>query len=451
VKDAAEGFGCASSDASASPNKIPPLPPPGLDEGIQFYSGAWSLPRESEDEVCFVTYYDFADEIPEGAKLPCPEEYGGADRDCFAYDAVLLAQDPQSHHAIIESYVPPSDKPEQWDPKNAAWKNWQCLGGEKNGSACDPLVEGECGERSVCATAPATAIGCATYPNGPQEMAGIDGFLGNASSRKNIVFAQEATSRENLIPGVYGAVPVSGFVIWNSHAFNLTAEDTTVEQYLNFMYVGAAERAYQRQDLLFFDNLFAMGTIPPFESTEVCATFTVEVGSRILTLSSHTHQHGRDFRIWFPPNEPCARTADCIPPRDRDPEYRSFQYQDPLYRRFGAEELIPFDDPDPASRTFRYCAVFDNGAEDPTSVRRNSERPDAATCEFAELAGGFIAKCGCGPETRACLGGPNQGEICGEDDSACGEGGICDACPLAGGVTTEDEMFAVLGAYYVID
>jgi hypothetical protein len=84
------------------------------------------------------------------------------------------------------------------------------------------------------------------------------------------------------------------------------------------------------------------------------------------------------------------------------------------------------------------------------TVQRNPERPDAATCEFAELAGGFIAKCGCEPESRACLGGPNQGAICGEDDSFCGDGGRCDACPLAGGVTTEDEVFAILHAQYPV-
>lgn len=113
--------------------------------------------------------------------------------------------------------------------------------------------------------------------------------------------------------------------------------------------------------------------------------------------------------------------------------------------------MIAFDDPDPNRRTLRYCTVFDNGAEDPATVRRNSNRPDAATCEFAEQSGGFIPPCGCEPESRACLGGPNQGAICGEDDGACGEGGVCDACPLAGGVTTEDEMFAILGAYYLIN
>jgi hypothetical protein len=35
-------------------------------------------------------------------------------------------------------------------------------------------------------------------------------------------------------------------------------------------------------------------------------------------------------------------------------------------------------------------------------------------------------------------------------DSSLGLGdGVCDACPLEGGVTTEDEMYIMLGLYYV--
>ena len=55
----------------------------------------------------------------------------------------------------------------------------------------------------------------------------------------------------------------------------------------------------------------------------------------------------------------------------------------------------------------------------------------------------------------ACLDGPHKGELChgnnAECDSAPGLGdGICDACPVHGGVTTEDEMFILLGLFYVV-
>ncbi|MBT8453193.1 MAG: hypothetical protein KJO40_14605 [Deltaproteobacteria bacterium] len=450
VAGALGALGCEANDADVLPNKIPPLPAPADDEGVQMYSGAWSLPSESEDEVCFVTYYDFTDQIPDSQKIPCPELYGGAERECFTYKEVLIAQDPQSHHAVIEGYIPPEDTPEQWEPTSEVWKNWICLGGENDGVDCDPLDIGGCGERSACATRPETAVACTGYPNGPREMGTIDGFFGNAAGRKNIAFSQEPTFRESFVDGVYGVVPVKGFTIWNSHSFNLTKHDTSIEQYMNFKFRESDGRLYQRQHLIVFDAIFAMGVIAPFASTEVCATFTAPRGAHLLNLTSHTHQHGRDFRIWYPPNDPCSAGTDCKPPTDREPNYRSFVYDDPLNQIFGEGNTFALNGSEDSERTFRYCAIFDNGEADPMTVRRNSNRPDAVTCEFAEAAGGFIANCGCTPEERECLGGESQGMLCGDDDGVCGAGGICDACPLAGGVTTEDEMFAVLASYYLV-
>lgn len=447
VSNAPDVLGCGDTLAP-SPNKIPPLPPPPADKGIQIISGGWTLPAESEDEVCYVTYYDLTDEVPESVRLPCPEAYGGPTRECFAYSSMLLAQDPQSHHSIVESYIPPSNSPEQWDPKNEVWKDWQCLDGVNDGMPCDPTMEGMCGEGATCATAPLTALGCTAYRNGPQELGTIAGFFGRATSRQNIAVAQEATFVEDYPDGVYGVLPVTGFTIWNSHSFNLTQEDTTVAQYINFTYVAEEDRRFLRQDLTVLDDIFAMGTVEPFTSSQSCATFTLPIGSRLLTLSSHTHKFGRDFRIWYPPNEPCSAGPSCAAP-EREPDYRSFFYQDPLYQRFDADNNLEIlDSPDVNDRTFRYCAIWDNGESNPLQVRKHSERPDANTCAYGELVA-FVGACGCEPEERACLGGENQGMICNGDDAQCGDGGVCDACPVWGGVTTEEEMFGILGAYYI--
>ena len=447
VADAPDVLGCGDS-LDPSPNKIPPLPAPAVDKGIQFFSGGWTLPAESEDEVCYVTYHDYGDRVPDAAKLPCPEAYGGPSRECFGYSSMLLAQDPQSHHSIVESYIPPSDSQEQWDPKNEVWKNWQCLDGANDGMPCDPTVEGVCGEGSSCATAPTTALGCTGYPNGPRALGTILGFFGQATTRQNIAVAQEASFVEDYPQGVYGVMPLVGFTIWNSHSFNLTREDTTVAQYINFMYIAEEDREHLREDLTVLDDIFAMGVVAPFTSSQSCATFTLPVGSRLLTLSSHTHKFGRDFRIWYPPNEPCEAGPDCAAP-DREPDYRSFFYQDPLYQRFDAENNLEIlDSANENDRTFRYCAIWDNGETNLEEVRKHSERPDANTCAFG-AANDFVGQCGCEPDERACLGGPNQGMTCNGDDAVCGDGGVCDACPVWGGVTTEEEMFGILGAYYV--
>jgi hypothetical protein len=99
-------------------------------------------------------------------------------------------------------------------------------------------------------------------------------------------------------------------------------------------------------------------------------------------------------------------------------------------------------DGDDASRRVKYCATYDNGFTDPADVKRRSTAPAGAiTCNDA---------------TVACLAGPRRGQVCGGDDAACdstpGAGdGLCDACPLRGWVTADDEMFALLGSYYCAD
>lgn len=457
VVEGSQQYASCALEGDVAPNKIQPLPAPADDEGVQFYSGAWDVPAEQEGEVCFVSYYDYSDRIPEDFVVPCGDAQGGPERDCFVYNRALLAQDPQSHHSIIEFYVPPEEKPEQWDPMHSSWKDWQCLGGDNDGMACTPGGN-ECGERSQCTTAPLTTVGCIGYQNGPQELGTIFGFFGRASSRQNIATAQESSFRETYPPDVYAVAPVQGFIIWDSHAFNLTKRDTTIEQWLNLSFAPPDQLLYQRRQIFDADDIFGMGRVEAYQSKEACGSFTIPQYGRLLTLSSHTHRFGTNFRVWYPPNEVCDNDEpgmECQLP-DGDPDYVSFDYADPVYQRFSGDSIPSFDSPDPEDRTFAFCAVWDNGKSNPLDVRRNSIKPNAETCEFvanfapiASTAGVDIFTCGCEPDQRSCFGGPNEGMLCNGDDAVCGEGGTCDACPLGGGVTTEEEMFILLGSYYV--
>lgn len=478
-----EEFASCELQGDIAPNKIQPLPEPAADKGVQFYSGGWDVPAEEEGEVCFVTYYDYSDRIPDERKVPCGEAQGGPERECFAYNDVLLAQDPQSHHSIIEFYVPPrvcvggdnegkdcgnqdqsfcgdggvcALNPDHLDPMGEVWKNWQCLGGGRAGAACTPGSD-ECGDRGQCATAPITTVACIFYANGPADMGSPAGLFGRAEARLNLATAQEATFREEYPPNVFSLMPVKGFVIWDSHAFNLTRTDTSVEQWMNLEFADAEEMVYPRQQIFDAGDLFGMGRIEAYSSKEVCSTFTIPQYGQLLTLSSHTHRFGKEFRVWHPPNEVCdAKNPDCGPPV-READYTSYDYEDPLYQRFIGDEILSFESPNEEDRTFRYCARYDNGETNPMEVRRESLKPEAETCVFiggfAEIArlalGVEIFACGCPEEERSCFGGPNQGMRCQGDDSVCGEGGVCDACPAAGGVTTEEEMFLLLGSYYV--
>jgi hypothetical protein len=429
VEGTMERLACSGA-FEAQPNQIYPLPAPEPDKGLQFYSGAWSLPAESENEVCFVTYYDVTETVPPEARVPCGDL--APERDCFAFKRSELAQDGQSHHSITSMYIPESD------PNGGDWFQWECLGGAKDGEACDPTIAGECGDRSACATPPQTAVGCVNYFFAPSDFSFGSTFTGDSFTRERLVTAQESTFIEDLPPGVYSVLPLKGFVAWNSHAFNLTHDDTTIEQWVNLDYARQGERDWLRRQIFAADHIFGMGTIPPFEKREVCMTFTLPQYTRLMSLSSHFHQRGELFRMWLPPNELC--TGACNPP-SASPDYESRIYDDPAEAVYA--DPIRMDSAEVDARSIMACAVYDNGADDPFEVKRHSTRPIAPSC------GNPFANCGCSASARVCLGGDSEGAGCGGDDAVCGAGGLCDACPLLGGVTTDDEMFIVFGSYYV--
>lgn len=427
-----ELLGCAGS-FEPDPNKINPLPPPASTEGVQLYAGGWALDSESEDEVCFATYYDFTDDVPPEFQIDCPEY--GEGRKCFAFRRNELAQDGQSHHSIINVYVPESD------PNGGSWGPWQCLGGQTDGEPCDPTVADACGPRSQCATPAVTSIACVLYPYAPPDFSvgGVGG--GGSATSVPLGGAQESTSIDLPPVGVYSVLPLTGYVSWNSHAFNLTKKGTTIEQWVNLSFAPESERQWVREQIFESRAIFSMSPVQPFSKREVCTSWTLPQHSHLLSLSSHMHQRGELFRIWLPPNQPCTGAA-CQPPA-READYSSRIYDDPAYRYYDPPNV--YSSSDAADRTFVACAVYDNGADNPFEVKRESTKPNTPACSFP------AAHCGCSESVRACLGGDNQGAPCGGDDSVCAEGGTCDACPLLGGVTTDDEMFLPLGSYYVAE
>jgi hypothetical protein len=252
--------------------------------------------------------------------------------------------------------------------------------------------------------------------------------------------AQESTFIDLPPAGVYSRLPLQGFVSWNSHGFNLTKKPTTIEQWVNLTFAPESERTWLRRQIFEADHIFAMTPVAPFAKREICMTWTLPQYAQLLSLSSHMHGRGELFRIWLPPNEPCLGTANCLP-SDEPADYESRLYDDPLYTYYDPPN--DYSSAVATNRTLKACAVYDNGADNPLEVKRESTKPNTPACSFP------LASCGCAPAERVCLGGDAQGEPCDGDDTICGEGGLCDACPLLGGVTTDDEMFIPLGSYFV--
>jgi hypothetical protein len=430
------------------PPKIDPPPPPPAGEGIQLAAPPWTiLPRDpdtgqnGEDEVCHATYYDVSAQVPASARIPRTDpacQVWGGTRDCFYYNRTELTQDPNSHHSIIQLYRGQYD----FDHPDYAryFGPFTCRAGARAGAPCDPRGGPEQCPGSACGGQPRSAVACILW--GPPDF-GFNASGSGTSNAPNIGGSQEPYFRQVYPLGVFGVLPVKGTVVWNSHAFNVTDRPTTNEQWYNIWFARTAEERQHPVRSIFDSRYIFVQSVPPFGEEEYCATYTAERGARVFELSSHTHKRGALFRIWAPPNAPCSPGPLCLPDDSRPPLVATTSYDDPIQYRFPTP--LALDDAGAAARTFKYCSVYDNGFTDPAEVKRQSTSPPPPL---------FLAPGGpCSDAAVACLDGPRRGQPCGGDDRNCdttpgADDGVCDACPLGGGVTTEDEMFIFLGTYY---
>jgi hypothetical protein len=421
----------------AEPQKIRPPEPPAADAGVQLYGPPWHIPARGEGEVCYATYYDFSSRVPPAEQFPCPAEWGGPGKACFFYDRTALTQDPNSHHSILRLYRG------QYDITHSGWGTFTCHGGEHDGQSCNPTGIGvpapagaDCGAGSGCAGSVVPAIACLGY--GPPDLS-IGGGISRADSGNapQILISTEPYYTQAYPDGVSDVMPVAGIFVVNSHAFNSSDQPTTNEQWLNIYFSPPADRRYLLQDLFDAADIFIQD-VPPFAEREYCRTLTFAQGTRVFELYSHTHKRGRLFRVWGPGVwPPCSSATGTCLPEAGTPFLVTTDYANP--------DLVLFDPPlvldqaDPATRTLKYCAIYDNGATDPATVKRRTGAPPLSQiCNDAKVR---------------CVAGPHRGEPCGGSDRRCdsstGAGdGACDACPLRGGVTTDDEMFILLGSFF---
>lgn len=395
----------------AAPITIAPLEAPDPAEGLQVALPPWTLPGGSEREVCFASYFDIRHRVPEAYQDEAGEvAFIGAEK---------LRQDPQSHHLSLNmSQIPVEDI---HDP---AFGDWTCKGGATAGAACEPTDLNACGE-GHCAATPQDGFACIGY--GPL-------VEGTPEPLNPIGVAQKAQNYQVLPEGVYRPIPLRGIAYWNSHAFNLSPEDHEMNGRLNLYFAEEAKHRVQDLRNLVSDAIF-LPSAPPFERQEVCATVTLPIGAQLFTLSSHTHQRGERFTVHHP---------------DGTLLYENTLYNDPLRKEFTPALL--FDDTTEEARTLTYCGLYNNGvgpdgAPDPEGVTRHSRMPESVKVP------GVPGDC----EPIACvaglIGAPCSGT---DDDAACDSApgandGWCDACPITGGQSTENEMFVLLGDYYIIE
>ncbi len=416
-----------------SPNKMPQPAVPETGAGAQFAMPAYPLPSQSETELCVASYYDLSAPglVPEESLIDCAgffpgtNDHGDNAGKCFAYRRNQIFQDPQSHHSIVHIYAG------SFDQDDAGWGSWRCYLGDNDGAACDPTAADPCPGGGTCGGPAQVGVACLGF--GPEDY----GFLNNNAPTWS--GAQESTLDNYYPDGVYAALPLKGIIVWNSHSFNLTTENMRMEAWINVTYTDQTD--YFVQGLFDDDKIFTQN-VPPFEQREYCDTFTFPENSHLFSLTSHTHQHGLRFRYYLPPQTPCTggggtALPSCAPGAPGDIFYENFDYADALTLDFSPEMVFSGSE---ANRTVKFCALYDNGLVDPSTVKLQSTSPVPPTA--------FTPGGPCDDSETRCVGGPNKGELCNGDDLECPLS-TCDACPVRGGVTTGDEMFIAIGTYYI--
>src|SRR4029079_12588133 len=109
--------------------------------------------------------------------------------------------------------------------------------------------------------------------------------------------AQQSQANFEYGDGVYSQVPLKGIFFWNSHAFNLTDVDTNMHARINFYY--ADEQLYPSKRIFDFFAIF-WPIAAPYTTQTVCSTHQLQRGTRLFSLSSHTHKRGKHFTIEGP-------------------------------------------------------------------------------------------------------------------------------------------------------
>ena len=167
--------------------------------------------------MCFATRYDFSDRVPAAHRMPCPPDWGGESRECFAYFGTQFRQDPNSHHSIVFAYTGAAG--------HEAFGPFTCHGGALADQPCDPTrpgvappAGGDCGARSACAGVIAR-LAPACYPAvggsyGPYDFS-TGGGVSDTPTTHSIGGAQTPVASTSYPAGVYSVLPVRGVIVWN--------------------------------------------------------------------------------------------------------------------------------------------------------------------------------------------------------------------------------------------
>ena len=384
-------------------------PPPAPGEGVQFVMPPWQLPANSEHEICFATYYDITDQVPEEFQDPSGQFFRFA-RHRAASGSAEPSPDPELRYH--------RRRPASTIPSFGAWTCKRRRARRASVRADRPRRRAAAG---LCASALKQSFACIGY--GPRERGDRVGF---ADRRR----AAGAGVTSSYADGVFAQIPMKGILYWNSHAFNLTDEDTTMHARLNYYFAdGPALPGRSRSSTP--RTIFSRQRRRSPTQT-ICNDHVLPQGARLFQLTSHTHKRGKHFTV-----DAAGRHADL----------RELRLQ-----RSGRAALRSAAGVRLAGPGGAHAALL--LAVQQRRERRRLARPDDGDARLARAAERQCAAFRpCTPV--ACVAG-KVGAACNgvDDDATCdsspGAGdGECDACPITGGESTENEMFILIGNYYI--
>jgi hypothetical protein len=480
----------------AKPLEVKPLDPPPAGTGVQIRAPHQVLPASSERETCAVSYYDLSDQVP--------AEFLSPDGTKFRYKNIEARQDPLSHHAVVIVYqgTTPITSP--------VWGSFSCRGGARDGQACVPTDTAACGADGVCASPPVQSVACIGFGPGDagigngstslftsmgSSLNGRDGVYDEAPLKGILVWNSHAynvvdqpAKLDMWVNFTFAAPdeqqrPLRRFVDIDGIAKMVVppfAIDEVCHHYVqpaNTRLLDMTSHTHKRgKRFRAFAGRFACaggandgqpcspyGPDPIFPLRDLCAGAPCQSveppaagdcnGDEAVTIDELVQGVGMALDGGgahacerFDANGDAAVTVEeliaavgaAVSPAFRDADdsliYTNLTYADPLI--LGFEPLLqlgPRVSTD-AERTITFCGLYDNGWSNPGEVKRNSLTPDNGyPCRATHCATGAM------------------GEACQRDsdcDSSPGAGdGDCDACTLGFGITTDDEMFVLIGSY----
>lgn len=495
------------------PIVVNPLPPPPSGKGVQISMPRWTMQPHSEREICMASYFDVTDQVPPEFRGPngttlvfnrneVRQSAGSHHLIVTTYTGAASPDDPRWGPFFCAGG--PRDG-QRCPPTDLAFcgEGGLCATRPVNSVACTAFGPGDTGLGLSSAgisgtqeTSTLNKFAPGVYAQIP--MKGMILWNHHAFNLTDSPATMEAWLNFEFAPVEEQRHPVQ--IIFNaSEIFKMTVPPFSTQEVCNGHQLpqGAhlyelSSHAHQRMKRwrTFFGRWQCHGgpadgqPCSPLgydmDSPDVCQgapcralqrprcgdcdtnlTVTVDEIVRALSIAlgvasigeCHEADINRDWQISVEELVTAINAAlDGVPgPQPLDPEesllYLSLIYNDPVVLRI--EPPLVMSGP-PQDRWLTYCALYDNGFTNPNEVKRRSTSPPPPF-PIPGIGGPCTTPIAC---TNGRVGEPCHGRSQTERNRSCdsepGVGdGFCDACTLLGGVTTEDEMFILMGQYYV--